>query len=166
MKKIRFVMLAGIIIVSVLGTLLHFAYGWSGENAIVGLFTPVNESTWEHMKLLFFPMLLFSFYANRTLKKEYPCIGSAMALGTLIGTLLIPVLFYTYSGALGYNVAIADIATFFISVIAAFFVVYKATLSCSVDSYKEFLDILLFAFAVLFIVFSVFPPDIALFRSP
>ncbi len=166
MKRLNIFMVVGAIFVSILGTLLHFVYDWSKENAFVGLFVPINESTWEHMKLVFFPMLMFSFYINRALKKEYPCIDSAMALGTLTGTLLIPVLFYTYSGVLGYNISIVDISTFFISVIAAFFVVYKTTLSCSVNSRKEFLNILLFAFTVLFIVFSIFPPDIALFRSP
>ena len=46
------------IITSILGVLLHFAYDFSGHNIIIGLFTPVNESTWEHLKLLFFPALI------------------------------------------------------------------------------------------------------------
>lgn len=44
------------IFISVLGVLLHFTYEWSGDNAVVGLFSAVNESTWEHLKLLFFPV--------------------------------------------------------------------------------------------------------------
>ena len=40
------------IFISVLGVLLHFTYEWSGDNAVVGLFSAVNESTWEHLKLL------------------------------------------------------------------------------------------------------------------
>ena len=36
-----------------LGVLFHFVYDWTGENAVVGLFTPINESTWERLKLLF-----------------------------------------------------------------------------------------------------------------
>jgi len=42
----------------ILGTILHFTYEWSGGNAFVGTFSSVNESTWEHLKLAFFPMLL------------------------------------------------------------------------------------------------------------
>ena len=38
------------IFISVLGVLLHFTYEWSGDNAVVGLFSAVNESTWEHLK--------------------------------------------------------------------------------------------------------------------
>ena len=39
-----------------LGTLLHFTFEWSGNNPVVGIFSAVNESTWEHLKILFFPM--------------------------------------------------------------------------------------------------------------
>ena len=42
----------------ILGTLFHFTYEWSGNNAFVGTFSSVNESTWEHLKLTFFPMLI------------------------------------------------------------------------------------------------------------
>lgn len=43
------------IFISILGVLLHFTYEWSGDNPAVGLFSAVNESTWEHLKLIFFP---------------------------------------------------------------------------------------------------------------
>ena len=48
--------ITGYIAVTVLGTLLHFVYGWSSSNMLVGLFAAVNESTWEHMKLAFYPI--------------------------------------------------------------------------------------------------------------
>ena len=48
------------IFISVLGVLLHFTYEWFGDNAVVGLFSAVNESTWEHLKLLFFPIMLLT----------------------------------------------------------------------------------------------------------
>ena len=44
------------IFVMILGTLLHFTYEWSGGNLLVASFSAVNESTWEHLKLLFYPM--------------------------------------------------------------------------------------------------------------
>ena len=45
----------------ILGTIFHFTYEWSGKKVIIGLFSAVNESTWEHLKLLFFPMLITTF---------------------------------------------------------------------------------------------------------
>ena len=54
-EKIRSYLIFSIIFTFILGTLLHFTYKWSEENAIVGIFSAVNESTWEHLKLLYFP---------------------------------------------------------------------------------------------------------------
>ena len=59
-KKLLLYLITGIIFTFLAGTLLHFAYEWSGTNFWVGLFAPVSESIWEHMKLLFFPMLIYS----------------------------------------------------------------------------------------------------------
>jgi hypothetical protein len=42
------------------GAALHFAYDWTAGNAIVAIFCPVNESVWEHLKLLATPFLLLS----------------------------------------------------------------------------------------------------------
>ena len=62
-------------------------------------------------------MLICSLFLNWQLKKEYPCITCALHFGILLGTFLIPVIFYTYSGILGTNLTVLDISTFIISVI-------------------------------------------------
>ena len=56
-KKWQFV---GFLFTVGVGTLLHFVYEWSGKMVLVAPFSNVNESTWEHMKLLFYPALLFA----------------------------------------------------------------------------------------------------------
>ena len=160
MKNLKGFMFWGAIIVCVVGTLLHFAYGWSGKNAFVGIFTPINESTWEHMKLIFFPMCFYYLMGA----KKHRCIVPSMAFGILLGTWLIPILFYTYSGILGFNFAIADIAIFFISVIMAFFVSCK--FSCKMEKHKILLNSMLIIMSVLFMIFTFYSPDIALFVSP
>ena len=45
-KRLNGWSLAGFLAVSVLGTLAHFCYEWSGEKLLVGAFCAVNESTW------------------------------------------------------------------------------------------------------------------------
>ena len=40
-----------------LGVALHFLYEWL-PNPITALISPVRESLWEHLKILFFPLLL------------------------------------------------------------------------------------------------------------
>lgn len=166
MKGIKTYLLTGIIFVSIVGTVLHFAYQWSGNNVLVGLFTPVNESIWEHTKLLFFPMLLYSRYVNKKVNAQYPCISSAMISGALSGVLLIIVLFYTYSGIVGFHTPLVDISIFYISVITSFYIVYKTAVKCTENSYSTILKILQLALICFYIIFTFSPPDIPLFISP
>lgn len=42
--------LLGIAVISIIGSLMHFVYDWSGKAIIVGIIAPTNESIWEHLK--------------------------------------------------------------------------------------------------------------------
>ncbi len=165
-KKLFRCTLLGILLVSVFGSLLHFAYGASGENFLVGLVSPVNESTWEHMKLLFFPMLLYLLLALPRLKSSWPCVVSALPSGILAGAFLIPILFYTYSGVLGFHNLILDIAVFLVSTAAGFLIFYRRALNCRSERYSLTLNLLLMIIGGLFFLFTYFPPSIGLFVSP
>lgn len=166
MNELKKEMIKGILFVSIVGTLWHFVYEWSGQNPIAGLFFPVNESTWEHMKLLFFPMLLYAFYLYKKRKDAFPCILSALLYGILSGTFLIPVLFYTYKGILGHDCIVLDIAVFIGSVILAFWDVYKSTLSCRLKPVLPFLIITVITTTICFFIFTYYPPAIGLFTVP
>lgn len=166
MKKRKRYTILGIFFVIITGTLAHFVYGWSDHNFILGFFFPVSESTWEHMKLCFFPMLVYSFYMNQKLKYEESCITSSLLFGILLGTLLIPVIFYTYSGILGHHLLTLDIATFMASVLIAFIAVYKASLSCRLVPYTSLLEVSVAIMAVCFFVFTYYPPNIGIFANP
>lgn len=166
MKRLTRYTIIGTVFVSILGTLSHFFYEWSNNSIIVGLFSPVNESTWEHMKLIFFPMLIFSIWAIPRLKGDYPCIASSLLSSILLGTALIPVIFYTYTGILGYNLLALDIATFVLSVIIAFFTTYRLTTSCRMQRHILVLCAAICIVMVCFLLFTFWTPDIGLFTSP
>ena len=51
--------LIGIPVIILLAFPLHFIYEWSGNQMVVGIFAPVNESVWEHLKLTYWPMLIW-----------------------------------------------------------------------------------------------------------
>jgi hypothetical protein len=163
-KKIKSYLWLGVVVVSVLGTLSHFAYEWLGRNPVVALFCPVNESTWEHIKLLFFPMLLYTLCLSA--KERNREVQYALLSGNLIGTLLIPVLFYTYTGILGYNITAVDVAIFFVSVLAAFFAAYRMLRRGKKRCCQSVVVGMTVLLCVLFFVFTFYPPDIALFVSP
>ena len=164
MKNIKRYFFIGIIFVSLLRTLLHFAYDWSGGNDFLGLFVPINESIWEHTKLLFFPMLIYSIFLHKKTGKKYPCILSDMIFGALFGIGAIIVLFYTYSGIVGNHFAVVDILIFYISVLMSFYIVYKRTINKK--SCNNIYMISGMVMVLLFIVFTVYPPDIPLFIEP
>lgn len=155
---------AGITII--LGVLFHFVYDWTGGNFLVGLFVPVNESTWEHMKLIYFPMLLVTLVVGKFLEEKYPCIYDAMFLGTFAGLALIPILFYTYSGILGFNVDWLNIAVYVISVLFAYLVVYLVASSCEKKRNSKLIRLVYYTFLLAFMVFTVYPPQLGLFMAP
>lgn len=166
MNKLKLYTVIGTIFVIITGTISHFIYGWSNNNFILGFLFPVNESTWEHMKLCFFPMLLYSFYMNIKIRSDYPCVTSSLLFGILLGTFLIPAIFYFYSGILGQNFLPLDIATFMVSVLLAFTAVFKLSLSCKSASYIGILKLLVFVVAVCFFIFTYCPPDTKIFINP
>lgn len=166
MKNLKRYTLIAIIVVSVVGSLWHFIYDFSAQNLLVGFFAPVNESTWEHMKLIFFPMLIFVLMTYKGLSKEYECILPSMLIGNICATWLIPVVFYTYSGIIGKNTLILDILTFVLCVICGFLTGYKLTVSCRGGKYKTAIFIFTVLMCACFFVFTIYPPHIGLFVSP
>ncbi len=165
MDQLKRLCLYGTLFVIVLGTISHFIYEWSGESPLAALFCPVNESTWEHMKLLFFPAFFFSFYLIGRLKEQFPCIITASALGILLGTFSIPLIFYSYTKLLDHNYLILDILTFVISVTICFLCIYVYTFCFNFSfPYLSVLFILIFAFC--FFLFTFYPPELKWFISP
>lgn len=158
--------LLGALLTAVLGTLLHFTYEWCGRNPIIGLFVPVSESTWEHTKMLFFPMLLSSCFLYAVFHRQYPGILSGLLSGILTGCVLIPVFFYTYTGILGYHTLLLDIITFLISIMAAFRTAYRLTKNNRAKPFTPLLLILLGLLFLAYLGFSYFPPALGIFRQP
>ncbi len=166
MKQLKFYTIIGVIFVLATGSLAHFLYGWLGNNHMVGLFTPVNESIWEHMKLLFFPMLLYSLFIFYRFKSTYPCVVSSFCFGILTGTWLIPALYYAYTYILGKNIFLLDIGTFLLSTISSFGLSYRLSLSCRLKPYTIILAFLIGVLFACFVIFSYSPPGLKIFRAP
>lgn len=152
------------------GTILHFLYTWLGEPLWIAPFSAINESTWEHMKLLFWPMLIFAapegiaFRSHESLWRAFWCIK----LGSItLGIALIPILFYTYNGVIGKSPDWINIAIFFVAAAAAY--AYEARLFNSTASRCKSQRIAiaaLLAIALLFVIFTFAPPPLAIFQDP
>ena len=113
----------GWLLVSVLGTALHFLYEWSGERLWAAPLSGVNESVWEHMKILAIPVLLWSVVQGRHL--VYPNFWAVRAASLLAGLGWIPVVYYTYTGALGFRLTAVDISLFYVAAALVFFLDHR-----------------------------------------
>ena len=148
------------------GTLLHYLYDWLGEAAWIAPLSGVNESTWEHMKLLFWPMLFFAilqsfFFRDRT---DFWCVKLR---GILLGLGLIPVIFYTYNGVIGRSPDWINIAIFFVSAALAY--LYETRLFQSRKLHCRSRKVpftALGALALLFVIFTFLTPEIGIFKDP
>ncbi len=166
-RSLPFWQFSGYVFTALAGTLLHFVYDWSGGSIVAALFSAVNESIWEHMKLLYFPALLFAFFQSRFFAKDYPNFWYAKLMGTLFGLVLIPVLYYTYTGALGVYTDWFNILIFFIAAALGFVLETKIMQSGKSAPLSPALSrALLVGIGILFIVFTFSPPHIPLFRNP
>ena len=158
--------LMGFAVTSLLGTLLHFSYDWLNKAIWIAPFSGVNESTWEHMKLLFWPMFIFAIVQSFFFK-EYNNFWCVKLRGTFLGLALIPVIFYTYNGVVGKSPDWLNIAIFFISAAIAY--IYEARLlkldDASCSSSKAALGTL-FGVALLFVAFTFSTPEIEIFKDP
>ena len=157
---------SGFCLTALAGTLLHFLYDWTNKSLLVAPFSAVNESTAEHIKLLYFPMLVFALVQSRYFKnfKNFWCIK---LVGIFSGIISIPVLFYTYNGTFGKSPDFINIAIFFVSAAITFFIewmLFKGNrLRC--PSKKIALGIIL-VIGALFVVFTFFTPKIPFYKDP
>lgn len=164
--KIKNWQIIALIICIILGILLHFTYEWSGENMIVGLFSAVNESTWEHLKLIYYPMLLIGSIGYFIIGKKSNNYWLAQALGILTAIVFTIVFFYTYTGIIGTNFAWLNIALFIVSICLGEYVTYKLLISKKIYNAELVSIIFLIILFLSFTLYTFNPPQIQLFEPP
>ena len=156
----------GWILTSLLGTALHFLYEWSGEAVWAASLSGVNESVWEHMKLLAVPVLFWSAVQGRS--RVSSNFWAVRAVSLLAGLLLIPVVYYTYTGALGFRVTAVDIALFYVAAALVFFLDHRlgkdGQLSASRQQTLGCLALVILG--LLFVLFTFCPPRFPLWQDP
>lgn len=167
-KRLFWWELLGFLWTAAAGTLLHFAYGWSGGSAAVAVFSAVNESVWEHMKLLVMPAFLFTAIQVWELGEIHPNIPAVRAMTISVGALLIPVLYYTYTGALGVQAAWVNIAIFFLAATAMFWLDHRLLRTGLLASgWAQLLGVALLWGLVFAFVWCTFrPPGLPLWQDP
>ena len=158
----------GIFFTVLLGTLLHFTYDLSGNSDFVAILSAVNESTWEHLKLIFFPMIVFMLIEFFIYGKSYPNFFAGKLAGIISGMAFITVVFYTYNGIIGTSGGIFNILLFIAGVIFGH-IVYCKILTREYLTSPVLNKLSVFALGALLVVFWVFtfyPPLLNIFKDP
>ena len=164
-SKINLWQFFGFAVVSLSGTLLHFLYDLTNESVFAAPFSGVNESTWEHMKLLYWPLLLYTLIQKPFFRdqRSFMCIK---LLGALTGLASIPVFFYTINGAFGKTPDWLNITIFFVSCAVAFFL-EAVLLKKDIPYRSSRLCTPIYALiGILFVIFTFLTPALPLFKDP
>lgn len=143
----------------IVGSLLHFAYDWSGHHRLVAVVGAVNESYWEHIKIAVWPVaacqvVLFVLGGYR--------IASFIPAAT-IALYSIPVgmvgLVFLYKHLVGRNLVPIDIAVFAVVVVVAQVLFVKVLQQLRPDGVMVALAALYLAgLVVSFLRFTLRPP--------
>lgn len=159
--------ICGLFFVIGAGNLLHFVYEWSGENPVVAALSGVNESTWEHMKLLAMPWIAWTV-VQLLAQRDSVGVLSARAAGLLVGLAAIPALFYTYTGILGRSISLVNIIIFQIAVLLAFAVSFLLQKGYRLTGlgWQLLGGVVLVTAVVLFVWWTYQPPQLPLFVDP
>ena len=155
----------GLTFATTLGTILHFVFDWTNL-ALLAPVSAVNESTWEHMKILFFPMLIFALIQYHFFKGESPGFWWIKWIGTLIAVAVVPILFYTYNGAFGKTPDLLNILFFYLAAGLGYYVegvLFRKQFAPKIPFIGAGL---LAATAMIFVLFTYFPPQLPLFQDP
>ena len=120
LSSLKKYMIYGSIPICLLATLNHFLYEFSGNNTIVGIFTPINECVWEHLKLAFYPTILWwvlgYFLYNNKINIHINKWISSMIISLIISPIIILTFYYTYTGALGIESIVLDVLSLVLGV--------------------------------------------------
>ena len=167
-RELRRWELIGFAVTGLFGTLLHFVYEWTGGSRVAAAFSAVNESTWEHMKLLFIPFLVFTVVEFIVFSEAFRNFFAVKAASILLGLIAIPALFYTLTGIFGKLPDWVNITIFFLADALLYFVSYRML----TDGRLRGGAMQLAGFVVLWLLLFAFvwgtyrPPHLPLFLDP
>lgn len=167
MKRLKRYEIIGFIITSIVGTIFHFIYNLSGKIFLIGLIAPINESPWEHMKLMFIPYFVYAIIESFLIKDDYKSIFYSKLVGILVGMVCTLSLFYTITGASGRLIDWFNILTFFIGLAVAYLISYNMIRTYhDTETNNKIALVIMIIMIAIFITLTINPPHIPLFQDP
>ena len=107
------------ILVVCLGTSMHFVHHLSCFNHFMGYIFPIVETVWEHMKMIFYPMLLLGIYLSIS-RKDISQISGPIIAG-ITGFPICQAAFYSYWIFTKTSILWVDMITYIVLMIGLIF---------------------------------------------
>ena len=150
------------VITALLGSGLHFLYEIL-PTPLTALISPINESVWEHLKLLFWPTLLGALFLSRR-AKEKPRFWASVFASLLGAPTLLLVVFYSLK-ALGVESIVLDISLYFLCMFLGFWLIRFLYRKAKAEKAGGFLLMLVILYGAALILFTFAAPDLPIFRK-
>ena len=158
----------GIPVLFVLGSIVHSLYDISGQNVFVGLFFPVNESVWEHLKMVVLPIILWWSIYYIVMGEKYKInkdkwFTSAL-ISLLVALITIPLFHYFYIEAFGIESVVIDIIILFLAI------AFGQLLALHYYNYGKGINYIIVIAIMIFIIgvfmyFTFNPPHLQIFMD-
>ncbi|WKZ31130.1 MAG: DUF6512 family protein [Candidatus Dojkabacteria bacterium] len=165
MNQIAIVELIGIPIIFILGSFFHFLYKYGGKRPWMAIFSPVNESIWEHLKIAFYPALIFAIFQYILLNQSTLKFFSSEIIGIYVMILFILVAEWIYPRILGKNVLVLDLAVFLIAIILGQLTSYFLYINTNFELPMWVILLVIFGQSIIFGILSFKPLRLPLFRD-
>lgn len=147
------------VIATLLGSCLHFVHALF-PSPVTALFSPVNESLWEHLKIFFWPYLVASLFLLRGKSREG--VG-AHSLSLLLCCGLMLLVGWLYHIVLGGEALWFDVCLYVLLMALGFLL--PSFLPKAVEGRRGLLMLLVVALAAAILLFTFLPPDCILFTD-
>lgn len=152
--------------IGLVGAALHFTYELSNFSSnVVAYFSAVNESTWEHLKMVFFPGLLFALIEYTYVRDQVNNYIVAKTASLFVMPLVIAIGWYIYAPIVGRSVFPVDLALFYLAVFIGQLISYKLLTRSPLDN--KYNNYAIGVFLALFLAFSTltfYAPQVFLFE--
>lgn len=154
-----------------LASVFHFVYNWLDGNFFAGLFFPVNESVFEHLKLIFYPLAISWFLLYRMIDLPEHLNKYQIFTGIFISTWMcmwfVLSICYILSGGFSLENEIINIASLLIGMVIVQFLTCHILVRCNVPNWIGITCVFLLLFTgIVFAYFTLYPLNIPIMISP
>lgn len=156
-----------------LGVCFHFIYDLLNRPFLIGLFFPVNESIWEHLKLVLLPLTIFGINYSFITRKKNKSLNNFwyyLSISIILSMIIIPTLHYTYHGIFKTVPDFVNIIIYIISIIISFYYLYinlsKEYIKQNSKNKNNIGIMIIASLFLIFITLTIYPPRLELFKDP